>query len=60
MVSLSTRTLVGIALMVLGVAMLSFGLVPSLSAFSALLAVAAVFFTAGTYLVGTDVSGQVV
>jgi hypothetical protein len=55
-----TRTLSGIALMALGTAMFSFGLVPSLSAFSALLAVAAILFTVGTYLVGTDVSGQVV
>lgn len=56
----STRTLGGIALMALGTAMFSFGLVPSLSTFSELLAVAAIFFTVGTYLVGTDVSGQIV
>lgn len=56
----STRTLVGIGLILLGTGMLVFGLLPTLSAFSALLAVAAVFLTAGTYLIGTDVSGRVV
>jgi sugar phosphate permease len=56
----STRTLLGIGLILLGTGMLVFGLVPALSAFSALLAVAAIFLTAGTYLVGTDVSGRVV
>lgn len=60
MVDLSTRSLAGIALMVLGTAMFGVGLIPSLSALSALLVLAATLFTAGTYLVGTDVPGQVV
>lgn len=60
MVNLSTRSLAGIGLMVLGTAMFGLGLIPSFSALSALLAVAAALFTAGTYLVGTDVPGQVV
>lgn len=60
MVDLSARSLVGIVLMVLGTAMFSVGLIPSLSALSTLLMLAAVLFAAGTYLVGTDVPGQVV
>jgi hypothetical protein len=60
MVDLSTRSLAGIGLMILGTAMFGLGLVPSLSALSAMLALAAALFTVGTYLVGTDVPGQVV
>lgn len=60
MVDLSTRSAAGIGLMVLGTALFSVGLVPSLSALSMLLVAAATLFTVGTYLVGTDVPGQVV
>lgn len=56
----STRSLAGIGLMALGTAMLGLGLVPSFSTLSAMLVLAAALFTAGTYLVGTDVPGQVV
>lgn len=60
MVDISTRGLAGIGLMVVGTVMFGLGLIPSFSALSALLAVAAALFAAGTYLVGTDVPGQVV
>ena len=60
MADLSTRSMAGVGLMVLGTAMFSVGLVPTLSTLSGLLVIAATLFTLGTYLVGTDVPGQVV
>ena len=60
MVDLSTRTLQGIGMIVIAAVVLAGGLTESLAGIPLLFALAAIVLTAGTYLVGTDVSGQVV
>lgn len=60
MTDISTRGLAGMGLILAAVALFSAGLVPVLASFDFVLALAAIVLTVGTYLVGTDVTGEVV
>lgn len=60
MVNFSTRSLAGMGLIFVAVALFGAGMVPPLEGFRLVLTLAAVVLTVGTYLIGTDVSGEAV
>jgi hypothetical protein len=60
MAKFSTRGLSGVALMVVGTVLFGAALLPALAGLDLILMLAAIVLTAGTYLVGTDVSGRIV
>lgn len=60
MTDISTRGLAGMGLILAAVALFSAGLMPVLASFDFVLTLAAIVLTVGTYLVGTDVTGEVV
>lgn len=60
MANFSTRGLSGVALMVVGTVLFGAALTPALDGLNLILMLAAIVLTAGTYMVGTDVSGRIV